>query len=159
LWSYWSWFSNNLFTCSTRTTLGFDITDEVTSQQSIQLIETLSTERLSISTSHVVQLLGIRTRSDTHNNNRNTGRPHLVRNIPGILGVLRRRLRSVGQQDDNLLCTGACAVGFSEEFVLCHAEGFIDTSDGSHQRDAVDGLIEVRFVVEIIEGDGEFGVV
>jgi len=107
----------------------------------------------------VVQLLGICTRSDTHNYNRNTGRPHLVRNIPGILGVLRRRLRSVGQQYDDFLCTGACAVGFREEFVLSHAERFIDTCDGTHQGDSVDGLIEVRLVVEIIEGDGEFGVV
>lgn len=107
----------------------------------------------------MVQLLGVGSWSDTDDHDGDTGRSHLVGDESRILCVLGRCLGTVGQQHDHLVGPGPGPVGLGEEFVLGDSESFINTRDGSHKWDLIDGTVESLACVEIAEGDAEFGIV
>jgi len=107
----------------------------------------------------MVQLLRVGSWADTDNDDGDSVGSHLVGNNPWILSILSWCLGTIGQQHDYLVGIRSGSVCFSEQLALSDTEGFIDTRDGTHKWDLVDGRVEGVPRVEIVEGDAEFRVV
>jgi len=107
----------------------------------------------------MVQLLGVGSRSDTDDHDGDTLSSHLVGDVSWILCVLGRCLGTVRQQNDHLVGVGSGSVDLGEQLVLGDSESFIDTRDGAHKWDLIDGIVESLACFEIAEGDAELGIV
>jgi len=137
----------------------FDVDNQISVEHVVQSIESLSSEGLTVTTSHAIQFLGVGSWSDTNDDDGDTSCSQLIGNVSGILRILSRSLGSVGQQNDDLVCVGSSSVGFREQLGLSNSKSFVDSRDRSHQWDVVDRSVEIALIGEVAKCNAEFSIV
>jgi len=106
----------------------------------------------------MVQFHWISSWTNTDYNNSDTRCSDLVGDVSWVFSVGIGSLRSVSEQHQNLAHTSSSTVGFVKQFPLCQSKSSIDTRDGSHQWDGINGIIEGILIEVIIQSDAEFSI-